>query len=140
MVASQMPPDLPLPISIDHGDFVPASGQSPSQAGPDGIPLSGYDPWLWADTALMSDHSQPTSGPYGEATAAKSATIVAEWGGMPSPAIDYQQVDGAVLITRTRNRTANGPNGVYYGGQQTAWEAAYVDPVDDYWSVLTGSG
>lgn len=127
---------IPIPMSENNGCFLPANAEDVSTAGPDG--LRAFDPWTHANLAVMADKSQPETGPYGEPSQAKAATIVAEWGGMPNPVRDYQDQSHTVLQLRRPVRNNQGPAGQFNGPQQTAFQAQYVAPENDYWSVITG--
>lgn len=142
MTMSLMPRDLPLPL--EPGDRNQISNQATAtevvtRQGPDGI--FPYDPWINANVAKMSDHSQPEIGEYGEPTYYKGGAITAEWGGMPSVVEDYQNIDGAVILVRRQMHpwdSGSNSTGRFFGPQQTAWESSYVDPTADYWSVILG--
>ena len=136
MPINAMPDDLPLPISDNHGVFIPANAEDVSHDGPEGI--RGYDPWTMANLPLMADESQPETGLYGEPSYAKAGSIVAEWGGMPVPVRDYQDHTDATLQLKRQVKLNQGPSGQFNGPQQTAWEASYVEPTSDYWSVILG--
>lgn len=136
MTLSLMPKDLPLPVETYNEVLVPANATNVDQSGPEGI--TGYDPWTHANTALMSDRSQPEQGPYGEPSYAKAKAITGEVGGMPSPVKYFSDQTGMVLLVRRPVRFNEGVTGAFYGPQQTAWEAGYVDPTTDYWSVIIG--
>lgn len=131
-----MPDDLPLPVSSRNGVFVPATAEDSD--------LQDYDPWTWAIPAKILDDSRPAIGPYGEpSTPGKSGALVAEWGGMPYPLRDYQDVTAAVAYSprQVSYHESSGPAGRFYGPQQTAWEANAQTPVGDYWStVILGAG
>lgn len=130
-----LPTDLPLPVSERNGHFVPATSTDSD--------LRDYDPWTWAIPARILDHSRPAIGPYGEPSGpGKAGSIVAEWGGQPSPVRDYQDVTAAVLLSQRQMsyHTSAGPAGRFYGPQQTAWEATATTPVGDYWSTIVLGG
>jgi hypothetical protein len=140
MTLSLMPKDLPLPYDADRGEFNGSTGQPISQAGPDGI--TAYDPWTHANLAKMADHSQPELGEYGEPAYSQSSDTTGEWGGMPSPVRYFSDQGGYVLQIRRLVHpwdTSSYSTGRFYGPQQTAWEYSYVEPTDDYWSVILGA-
>jgi len=132
MNSGLMPDDLPLPVGRDNGVFVPATGKPAD--------LGGYDPWTWADPQKILDHSKPENDPYAEPSGlGNGGSIVAEWGGMPEPALHFLDQSGpsaAVLLVPRQVRNVQGPAGQFYGPQQTAWEASYVGPTTDYWSTI----
>jgi hypothetical protein len=136
MVMSVMPADLPLPIADDNGIYVPADSAPVSQDPLEG--LHAWDPWIDSNLAKMADRSQPSVGPYSEPSGPTAPALTAEWGGMPSPVVDYQNVVGAVAINKRQIKNFQGPTGQFNGPQQTAWEYQYTDPTSDYWSVILG--
>lgn len=140
MTLSLMPKDLPLPVDQNNGTFVPAGAQEVNEHGPERI--TAWDPWTHSNVALMADKSQPLAGDnnYGEATYYKAGEINAEWGGMPSPVRDYQDMSGSVLHVKGRNKTqgVTGPGGQFNGPAEAANALTYVDPTSDYWSVIVG--
>lgn len=126
-----MPADLPLPVAApgQNGRFLPATA-TPG-------PLRGYDPWTWAIPQKIDDASIPEIGPYGEPSAmGKGGSINADWGGMPYPVRDYQDTTQTVLLAPRLVHDMSGPTGMFYGPQQTAWEANAVTPQTDYWSTI----
>ena len=127
-----IPDDLPVPISEDNGVFVPATAADTD--------VQGYDPWTWAQPARILDHSVPALGPYGEVgTPGKSGALVAEWGGMPAPVRDFQDVSHSVVYSRRQvnYHESKGHSGTFFGPQQNIYEHTAQLPVDDYWSTIT---
>lgn len=130
-----MPDDLALPISSRNGVFVPATGK-PSD-------ILDYDPWTWAIPARILDDSRPVMGPYGEVSGpGLSGSIVAEWGGMPAPVRDYQDVTASVAYSprQVNYHMGVGPAGRFDGPSQTAYEAGAQTPQPDYWSTIILKG
>lgn len=137
-----MPADLPQPVEVggNYGVLLPAEPIDVVQSG-NVDQVKPYDPWTDANLALMADHSQPATGPYGEPSGATSGTIVAEWGGMPSVVASFQDPNDAVVINRARNTYGQGgETGAFYGSQQTAWQVGYQEPADDPMSVYLLGG
>lgn len=135
MDAWGMPDDLPLPVAESNGVFVPATAETPD--------IIDYDPWLWAMPAKILDHSRPVAGQYGEpSTPGKAHTIVAEWGGMPSPVRSFQDPTASVLYSprQVNYHQSVGPAGRWEGPQQTAYEASAQTPQPDYWSTIILQG
>lgn len=143
MTLSLMPKDLPLPVESPERHGI--SNQStaidvPVRKGSEDI--FPYDPWINANVAKMTDRSQPETDEYGEPSYAKGGAITAEWGGMPSPVRGFADIDGSVLLVRRLIHPwdhGSDATGRFNGPQQTAWEYSYQDPVEDYYSVITGA-
>jgi hypothetical protein len=123
-------PGIAWPVAdpSDGGVLLPATAVP--------MDLVAYDPWTWAQLAAMADHSSPEVDAYGAAVIGDQGSIVAEWGGMPNPSRDYQDVTNSVVSVPFKPPNARGPNGTYYGGQQTAWQYAYQPPAEDYSSTI----
>ena len=82
------------------------------------------------------DKSVPLEDEYGAASYSSPASFIGEWGGQPYPVRDYQDMDYSVAYSPRKLMNMSGPNGTFYGPQQTAWESDYTDPVVDYQSVI----
>lgn len=136
MTAAILPADIPVYQDPSAGKFVPATAFEPEG-------IEAWDPWTWADVPLMVNHSMPAAGPdnNGEpADVGAAGSIVAEWGGLQNPVLDYQDERPSVAISPRRNPNINGPAGQYSGAAISAAEASSVTPTTDYWSVLLGQG
>jgi hypothetical protein len=128
-----MPADLPLPLGPESGVFTPATGVESD--------IADYDPWQSIVVQKNYDWSRPLADTYGEPIHHKAHSFVAEWGGMPYPVRDYQDMISAVLYSPRHQRDVSGPVGQYMGAQNTAWEYGAGNPQTDYWStIILGAG
>lgn len=126
--------EIPVPLSARHGVLIPAAASAPT-----GLPA--WDPWTWANLAKQQDQSMPEVDAYGEAVQGDAGSIVAEWGGMPAPARDWQDQTDAVLLVPHPIPNSSGPAGTFDGPAQTAWEYTNEPPAPDYAStVFLGGG
>lgn len=146
--------DRTIPVNLDDGNTIPTFGVETSSANtflpatsvPIGDLIDAWDPWTHADLAKMFDHSMPASGAdnYGESSGLGNAgSIVATWGGMPYPLLDYNDERPMVaIVPRSGPYPASGPAGSYYGQAQaaSAVEQAAQTAINDPWSVLLGVG
>ena len=125
-------PGIPYPVDVDNGTFLPGVAE-PLE---DMVPGGQWDAYTYAIPQKILDKSVPLEDEYGAASYSSPASFIGEWGGQPYPVRDYQDMDYSVAYSPRKLMNMSGPNGTFYGPQQTAWESDYTDPVVDYQSVI----